>query len=118
MGELCKLFTTVPVPRVNLDRLTLRTVAPLGFDNWLAAIWMIANYKNGVGSKEIPRALGITQKSAWFLLHRIRLAMQTGAFQELWGTVGVDETYKEASRRTCTNAEREDNDSERFLESL
>jgi len=67
--------------------------SPIGLDKWLAAIWMIANCKNGVSSYEIHRALGITQKSAWFLLHRIRLAMQTGTFEKLSGQVEVDETY-------------------------
>lgn len=67
--------------------------SPIGLDKWLAAIWMIANCKNGVSSYEIHRAVGITQKSAWFLLHRIRLAMQTGTFEKLSGQVEVDETY-------------------------
>src|SRR6266849_5628292 len=48
----------------------------LPLDKWLIAIWMIANCKNGVSSYEVARALGVTQKSAWFMLHRIRLAMQ------------------------------------------
>lgn len=65
----------------------------LSLDKWLAAIWMIANAKNGVSSYEIARALGITQKSAWFVLHRIRLAMQAGTFGKLSGEVEVDETY-------------------------
>ena len=51
--------------------------SPLGLDKWLCAMWMIANDKNGVSSYEIARRLGITQKSAWFMLHRIRLAMRT-----------------------------------------
>jgi transposase-like protein len=55
--------------------------SPLGLDKWLTAIWLIANAKNGISSYEIHRALGITQKSAWFLLHRIRLAMQTDTFK-------------------------------------
>src|SRR5207253_7130495 len=55
--------------------------------------WLIANAKNGISSYEIHRALGITQKSAWFMLHRIRLAMQTGTFKKLSGEVEVDETY-------------------------
>jgi len=50
--------------------------SPIPLDKWLIAIWMIANCKNGVSSYEIGRALGVTQKSAWFMLHRIRLAMQ------------------------------------------
>ncbi len=67
--------------------------SPIGLDKWLAAMWMIANSKNGVSSHEMARSLGITQKSAWFLLHRIRLAMQTGTFEKLDGQIEVDETF-------------------------
>lgn len=67
--------------------------SPIGLDKWLCGIWLIANAKNGISSYEIHRALGITQKSAWFMLHRIRLAMQTGTFEKLSGEVEVDETY-------------------------
>lgn len=67
--------------------------SPIGLDKWLPAIWMIVNAKNGVSSYEIHRALGITQKSAWFLLHRIRLAMQSKTWEKLSGQVEVDETY-------------------------
>src|SRR5438876_1257350 len=56
--------------------------SPIGLDKWLAALWMIVNCKNGVSSYEIARALGITQKSAWFMLHRIRLATQAGSFKK------------------------------------
>jgi transposase-like protein len=72
---------------------TIMEDSPIGLDKWLAAIWIIANAKNGVSSYEIHRALGITQKSAWFLLHRIRLAMQTGTFEKLSGEVEADETF-------------------------
>jgi transposase-like protein len=65
----------------------------LGLDKWLAAIWMIANDKNGVSSYEVHRAIGVTQKTAWFMLHRIRLAMQTGTFEKMSGEVEADETY-------------------------
>lgn len=65
----------------------------LGFDKWLPAVWLIANSKNGISSHELARALGVTQKSAWFMLHRIRLAMQTGTFDKLDGEVEVDEAY-------------------------
>jgi hypothetical protein len=54
---------------------------------------MLANCKNGVSSYEIHRALGITQKSAWFMLHRIRHAMQLGTIAKLTGPVEVDETF-------------------------
>lgn len=67
--------------------------SPLGLDKWLPAVWLIANSKNGMGSHELGRALGVTQKSAWFMLHRIRLAMQSGSIEMFDGTVEVDETY-------------------------
>ena len=68
--------------------------SPLGLDKWLTAIWMVTNCKNGVSSYEIHRAVGVTQKSAWFMLHRIRLAMQTGSFEnKMSGPVEADETY-------------------------
>lgn len=50
--------------------------SPLGLDKWLPAVWLAANSKNGISSHELARALGTTQKSAWFMLQRIRLAMQ------------------------------------------
>jgi transposase-like protein len=56
--------------------------SPLGLDKWFAAIWLITNAKNGISSYEIHRAVGVTQKSAWFLLHRIRMAMKTGSFEK------------------------------------
>jgi transposase-like protein len=65
----------------------------LGLDKWLCAIWMIANAKNGISSYEIGRSLGMTQKSAWFVLHRIRYAMQQGSLEKLSGEVEADETY-------------------------
>jgi transposase-like protein len=67
--------------------------SPLGLDKWLPAVWLAANSKNGISSHELGRALGITQKSAWFMLHRIRLAMQTVSFDKFSGTVEVDETF-------------------------
>jgi transposase-like protein len=67
--------------------------SPLGLDKWLTAVWMIANCKNGVSSYEIARALDVTQKTAWFMLHRVRTAMQTGSFIKLAGEVEVDETF-------------------------
>src|SRR6185295_9063241 len=68
---------------------TLMEDSPIGLDKWMAAIWMIGASKNGISSYEIHRSLGITQKSAWFLMHRIRLAMQTGTFENLSGEVEV-----------------------------
>ncbi|HYX26088.1 MAG TPA: IS1595 family transposase, partial [Thermoanaerobaculia bacterium] len=67
--------------------------SPLGLDKWLPALWMVINCKNGISSYEMARALGVTQKSAWFMNHRIRLAVQEGTFEPMSGEVEVDETY-------------------------
>ncbi len=67
--------------------------SPIPLDKWLSSIWLIANAKNGVSSHELGRSIGLSQKSAWFVLHRVRLAMQTGTFQKLSGEVEVDETF-------------------------
>ncbi len=64
-----------------------------GRDKWLPAVWLIANTKNGISSHELGRAIGTTQKSAWFMLHRIRLAMQMRSLDALDGEVEVDETF-------------------------
>lgn len=69
--------------------------SPLGLEKWLAAVWIIAGAKNGVSSCEIARCLGVTQKTAWFMLHRIRKAMQSGSLMKMGGKggeVAVDET--------------------------
>jgi len=81
--------------------------SPIGLDKWLPAIWMIVNAKNGVSSYEIHRALGVTQKTAWFLLHRIRLAMQAKSFEKLSGHVEVDETFIGGKARFMHKHERE-----------
>lgn len=65
----------------------------IGLDKWLPALWMLANCKNGISSYELGRALGVTQKTAWFMLHRIRLAMQAKSYTKFKGEVEVDETY-------------------------
>ena len=67
--------------------------SPLGLDKWMAGMWMIANCKNGVSSHEIARSLGITQKTAWFLLHRIRYAMKQKSLNKLSGEVEADESF-------------------------
>lgn len=66
--------------------------SPLGLDKWFVAVWCIANAKNGISSHELGRALGVTQKTAWFMLHRVRIAMRTGTFRKIIGEVESDET--------------------------
>src|SRR5437762_3415762 len=65
-------------------------------DKWMIAVWLIVNAKNGISSYEVARALGITQKSAWFMLHRVRLALQSGSFDKMGGEgdiVEADESF-------------------------
>jgi transposase-like protein len=67
--------------------------SPLGLDKWLPAVWQVVNCKNGISSYEMARALGVTQKTAWFMDHRIRKAMQAGSFEKMKGAVEADKTF-------------------------
>ena len=67
--------------------------SPIGLDKWLPAFWLIASNRNGISSCEIARGLHVTQKTAWFMLHRIREAMKDKTFVKLAGPVETDETY-------------------------
>jgi transposase-like protein len=80
-------------PQFTLKTGTIFEDSPIGLDKWLTAMWMICNCKNGVSSWEIHRAIGITQKSAWFMDHRIRLALGAGHSKKMSGHVEVDETF-------------------------
>jgi transposase-like protein len=86
----CKKQFTIKVGTIFED-------SAMGMDKWLVAVWMICNCKNGISSYEIHRALGITQKSAWFMMHRIRLATQNRSFLRQLGGEGkeveLDETF-------------------------
>src|SRR5579872_6354601 len=67
--------------------------SPLGLDKWLTAMWMVVNCKNGVSSYEIHRAIGVTQKTAWFMDHRIRVALGMATPDKFSGHVEADETF-------------------------
>src|SRR5579863_7442005 len=86
----CKKQFTVKVGTIFED-------SPIGLDKWMTAVWMICNCKNGISSYELHRAIGVTQKSAWFMLHRIREAMKVETFEKMGGNEGgpveVDETF-------------------------
>jgi transposase-like protein len=97
--KACKKQFSVKVGTIFED-------SALGLDKWLPAVWLIANSKNGISSHELGRALGTTQKSAWFMLHRIRLAMRSGSFEMMNGTVEVDETYIGGKARNMHKGER------------
>jgi transposase-like protein len=67
--------------------------SPIGLDKWLAVMWLVVNCKNGISSYEIHRSVGVTQKSAWFMSHRVRLALGMESSEKLSGRVEVDETF-------------------------
>lgn len=106
-GWECK--TRHPKRKFTLKTGTIFEDSPLGLDKWLPCVWLIANAKNGISSHEIARSIGVTQKTAWFMLQRIRLAMQddSGGGGKLGGTVEVDETYIGGKARNMHHGRRE-----------
>jgi transposase-like protein len=71
--------------------------SPIGFEKWLPCVWLIANSKNSISSYEVARSIGVTQKTAWFMLHRIREAIGRQDDETvLSGTIEMDETYVDA----------------------
>jgi transposase-like protein len=82
-----------PCRQFSIKNGTIFEDSPIGLDKWLPTVWLAANCKNGVSSYEIHRDLGVTQKTAWFMVHRIREAMQGEELEKLQGPVEADETY-------------------------
>jgi hypothetical protein len=80
---------------------TVMEDSPIKLDNWLCAFWLIANAKNGISSYELGRSIGVTQKTAWFMLHRVRLAMhiEDSGDDKFSGIVEADETFIGARAR-------------------
>jgi transposase-like protein len=89
---------------------TIMEDSPLGLDKWMTAMWLICNCKNGISSYELAKDLGVTQNSAWFMLHRIREAMKGGTMFKLGGGDGgpveVDETFVGPNPRKMHRARR------------
>jgi transposase-like protein len=95
-ARLYRCYGTHPRQKFSLKVGTIFEDSPIGLEKWLPAVWLLVNCKNGISSYEIHRDLGVTQKSAWFMLHRIRLAVQSKSFVKLGGKgseVEVDETF-------------------------
>src|SRR5437879_1899276 len=82
-----------PLRQFTLKTGTIFEDSPIGLDKWLMAMWLVVNCKNGISSYEIHRAIGVTQKSAWFMSHRVRLALGMESSEKLSGHVEADETY-------------------------
>ncbi len=92
-AKVWKCYSKHPKAKFSLKVGTIFEDSALGLDKWFTAMWLIANAKNGISSCELARAIKITQKSAWHVLHRVRLAMQNGSLAKLSGNVEVDETF-------------------------
>src|SRR5216110_2464176 len=93
-ARLYRCYGDHPKQKFSLKVGTIFEDSPIPLEKWLPAVWLIVNCKNGISSYELHRALGVTQKSAWFMLHRIRKAMQSGSFQKLGGNGGEIEADK------------------------
>jgi transposase-like protein len=96
-----------PRRRFSVKVGTIFEDSAIGLDKWLTAVWMLANCKNGISSYEVARDLRVTQKTAWFMLHRIRLALQNDDPGKLGGEVEVDETFIGGKSRNMHIKERE-----------
>ena len=104
----CK--TRHPKAQFSIKTGTILEDSPLGLEKWLPVMWMVANCKNGVSSWEIHRSLGVSQKAAWFMLHRIRLGMQSKDGGKLGGPdsqVEIDETFIGGKARNMHKGRRE-----------
>src|SRR5712692_9417882 len=106
-ARLYRCYGDHPKQKFSLKIGTVFEDSPIPLEKWLPAVWLVVNCKNGISSYEISRALGVTQKSAWFMLHRIRLAVQEkkggfGAITKLGGPnseVETDETFVGGKKR-------------------
>jgi|SRR5271156_3922015 len=99
-ARLYKCYGKHPRPKFSLKVGTIFEDSPIGLEKWLPAFWLVVNAKNGISSWELHRALGVTQKTAWFMLHRLRLGMKSHSYSKPakiggqdCGPVEVDETF-------------------------
>jgi transposase-like protein len=105
-AKLWKCYEKHERPKFSFKTGTVFEDSPLGLDKWLPVMWMLVNSKNGISSWEIHRAMGVTQKTAWFMLQRGRLAMQDFTGGKLSGEVEVDETFIGGKARNMHSAKR------------
>jgi transposase-like protein len=92
-AKVWKCYGAHPRAKFSLKVGTVFEDSPLPLQKWLPALWLLTNCKNGISSYELGRALGVTQKSAWFMLHRLRLALQSDSTRKMSVHVEIDETY-------------------------
>src|SRR5713101_6932815 len=98
-AKLWKCRNAHPKQKFSVKVGTIFEDSPIGLDKWFPAMWLAANCKNGISSYELHRCLGVTQKTAWFMLQRIRLAMQKGTISKMKGICEADESYIGAKAR-------------------
>jgi transposase-like protein len=102
-----KCYSKHPKAQFSLKVGTVFEDSPLGLEKWLPALWLLTNCKNGVSSYELGRALGVTQKSAWFMLHRLRHALHAESGGRWSGEVEADETFIGGKARNMHKSKRE-----------
>ena len=101
-----KCYGGHPRPTFSLKTGTVLEESPVGLDKWLPALWLVVNCKNGISSCELAKDLGVTQKTAWFMAHRLRFALTEGGFGLLSGEVEADETFIGGKARNMHLAQR------------
>src|ERR1700734_1191169 len=84
-AKLYRCYGDHPKQKFSLKIGTVFEDSPIPLEKWLPAVWLVVNCKNGISSYELGKDLGVTQKSAWFMLHRIRLAVQSKSFVKIGG---------------------------------
>src|SRR5690348_7192271 len=102
-ARLWKCRTKHPRQKFSIKVGTIFEDSPIPLEKWLAAIWMVAGCKNGISSCEMARDLGVTQKTAWFINHRVRLAMHDGSFEKMSGKSKSMKPSSLGRRGTCTS---------------
>jgi transposase-like protein len=105
-ARVWKCYGKHPIPKFSLKTGTIFEDSPLPLEKWLPALWLVVNCKNGISSCELARDLGVTQKTAWFMAHRLRFALTEGGFGLLSGEVEVDETFIGGKARNMHVADR------------
>jgi transposase-like protein len=101
-----KCYGNHPKAQFSLKVGTIFEDSAIGLEKWLPALWLVVNCKNGISSYELARALGVTQKTAWFMLSRLRLALQSNT-EKFDGHVEVDETFIGGQARYMHKAKRD-----------
>jgi transposase-like protein len=101
-----KCYSKHPSPTFTLKTGTIFEDSPIPLEKWLPALWLVVNCKNGISSCELARDLGVTQKSAWFMAHRLRYALKSGGFAPFSGECEADETFIGGKARNMHLSER------------